>query len=101
MRFRWPVLSVLITVLFAAAGATGASVATSSVTEIAEALRGNPVYVDAEAERALDDTEAEDLRAAIRDQGEAIFVAVLPSSMGATPEDADQLVREIVEASGL
>ncbi len=59
------------------AGAASASV---DLDEVADALRSNPVYVDEDAERALSDDEAADLRSEIRDAGTPIYIAVLPAS---------------------
>src|SRR5687768_8465283 len=43
-----------------------AATATADLDEVAAALRENPVYVDATAERAFAEDEREELRAAIR-----------------------------------
>ena len=53
---------------------------TVDLDDVVEALQANPVYVDAQAERALTDDEIADLRAAIRDAGTPIYIAVLPAS---------------------
>ena len=45
-----------------------------------QALRGDPAYVDTEAERALSEGEVDDLRSAIRSADTPIYIAVLPAS---------------------
>ena len=66
---------VAAVVLIAAAPAA----AQDAVDVAAEALRGDPVYVDPDAERALTESEAN----ALRDQIEGgLYVAVLPASAG-------------------
>jgi len=67
------------------------------VPATAEALRGDPVVVDPDAERALTDDEAEALRDDIRSAGTPMFVAVLPDSAGA----ADDVLARLVEETGL
>jgi hypothetical protein len=59
------------------AGAVSASV---DLDEVADELQSNPVYIDVDAERALSDDEAEDLRSAIRGAETPIYIAVLPAS---------------------
>jgi len=70
---------------------------TTSVSEVAEALRSDPVYVDPAATRTLSEAEQDQLRAAIRDAGTPVYVAVLPSSAG----DAEVLVQSLYSATGL
>ena len=103
MRRRWLplVLLVLTAALVVSAPGASAATATTSVPDVADALRRDPVFIDPGAERALTDDEADEVRNAITDSGQAVFVAVLPASMAPTAADAEQLVREIVEASGL
>ena len=69
------------------------------VTAAAEVLRGDPVAVDPDAERALTGDEADDLREDIRSAGVPLFVAVLPGSAG-TPEDVQVRVAEETGLSG-
>jgi hypothetical protein len=52
------------------------------VSATAEALRRDPVFVDPAAERALTETEADNLRDEIRSPSTPLFVAVLPGSAG-------------------
>jgi hypothetical protein len=68
-----------------------------SVPAAAEALRRDPVFIDAGAERALTQADAERLRDEIRSSGTPVFVAVLPSSAG----DADDVVRRLLQETGL
>ena len=79
------------------AGAASASV---DLDEVADALQSNPVYVDEDAERALSDDEAEELRSAIRSAGTPIYIAVLPASAadlagGDPAEVASQLANAV------
>lgn len=60
----------------------------TSLDDVGAALRSDPVYVDPQAERAITGAEADQLRAAIRDAGTPVFVAVLPGTAAASPEDA-------------
>src|SRR3712207_4432829 len=100
---------LLVTTTFAAGGlwsgaAMGAALAApaagvalqqqteASLEEAAEALRRDSVYVDPSAERAISSSEADDLRDAIRAQGAAVFIAVLPESMAPTAEEAGELL---------
>ena len=66
---------VVAVVLIAAAPAA----AQDAVDVAAEALRGDPVYVDPDAERALTESEANALRERIEG---GLYVAVLPASAG-------------------
>jgi len=68
-----------------------------AIDEVADALRRDPVYVDPAAERTLTEAEQDQLRAAIRDAGTPVYVAVLPSSAG----DAETLVQSLFSATGL
>lgn len=71
------------------------------VDAVGGSLREDPVYVDPEAELALSDREADDLRDRIWDTGAAVFVAVLPGSMAPSDEAATALPRELAAATGL
>ncbi|MEU7102078.1 hypothetical protein AB0A66_27615 [Streptomyces longwoodensis] len=66
----------VLTVL--SAGAPRAAAATS-VSQIAEALRESPVYVDPAASAQLSPADAHALRKRIEDAGKPVFVAVLPA----------------------
>lgn len=61
---------------------------TATLDDVGSALRSDPVYVDPQAERGISDAEADQLRAAIRDAGTPVFVAVLPEAAAASPEAA-------------
>jgi hypothetical protein len=54
--------------------------ATRTIEEAVDALRANTVHVDPEAESALSDTEADQLRARIAEAGGRIYIAVLPAA---------------------
>ena len=56
------------TVVSAVGVASRATSASVDLDEVAGALRSNPVYVDADAERALTDDEIEELRSVIRER---------------------------------
>src|SRR3954471_4132104 len=73
------------------------AVAGAQMQDAAVALRKDPVYVDPQAELA-DQVDAGALRDKIRDAGTPIYVAVLPGSAAATPEDA---LRQLHDAVGL
>jgi hypothetical protein len=89
--------------LFMALGAGSVS-ASVDLDDVAEALRSNPVYVDADAERALGDDEAEELRSAVRGAGTPIYIAVLPASAadlaGGDPAEVASQLAEAVERRG-
>jgi hypothetical protein len=60
------------------AGAPGAHAATD-LTEVAQALRESPVYVDPAARDVLSEADAEALADKIEDADKPVFVAVLPA----------------------
>jgi hypothetical protein len=96
------VASVATMAGLAGTGAAGASTAT--LDEVTTALRSDPVYVDPDAERAISDSAAEDLRADIRDGGTPIFVAIVPSAFlaeaGGDPNDLVRTIGESVDLPG-
>lgn len=61
---------------------------TVSLDDVGAAVRNDPVYVDPQAERSITSAEADQLRAAIRDAGTPVFVAVLSESAAGSAEDA-------------
>lgn len=69
-----------------------------ALSDVGEALRRDPIYVDPAAERTLSQAEVDQLAAAIRDAGTPVFVAVLPEGAAASPEAA---LDELLEATGL
>ena len=72
--------------------------------EVAGSLRSNPVYVDADAERALTDDEVEELRSVIRSADTPIYVAVLPASAadlaGGDPAEVASQLADAVDREG-
>jgi hypothetical protein len=58
----------------------GSAAAQGTLERAAETLELDPVYVDPDAERAISDDQAEDLRRAIEESGAApMYIAVLPA----------------------
>ena len=97
MRSR---LIVAVLALFAGA-AWPTVVGAVPVDDVAAALRSDPVYVDAAAERALSEFEAGEVRDAIRLAGTPIYVAVLPASaVDAAGGDAGELASQLASALG-
>ena len=69
---------------------------------VADALRNDPVYVDEGAERAISESDAERVRAAIGDANTPIYIAVLPESVAETAGvDAAEVARRVSEAVDL
>ena len=87
----------LVTVVLGATGALAQSA--DAVARAVAGLRSDSVYVDAEASSALSASEAEALRARIRDADIGpVYLAVLPeSALDAAGGDPDTLIREIGE----
>ncbi len=81
-----------------AALSLGIPLQTTSLEDVGAALRNDPVYVDPQAERSLSPAEADQLRAAIRDAGTPVFVAVLDASAASTPEAA---LDDLLDATGV
>jgi len=93
---RWLIVLVPIIVL----GLAGPAAAQTTLDQVAQGLRRDPVYVDSGAERAITAAAADDLRARVRGAGTPIFVAVLPSSAlaeaGGNPNQlAAQLAKQV------
>ncbi|MFE9019385.1 hypothetical protein ACFYNL_12565 [Streptomyces sp. NPDC007808] len=80
--FRGLMRSLIVPVVAAAAvltaGAPGAHAATD-LSQVAEALREDPVYVDPAASDQLSSADAEALADKIKDADKPVFVAVLPA----------------------
>jgi len=74
-----------------------AASAQDPVQEAADALRSDHVYVDPDAERAISDAQANELRDAIGDRD--IYIAVLPASAG-NPNQVGPAVQEALGRSG-
>ena len=77
---RFAALLALLLPALAPAAALAQAAATPTIEEAVGALRANNVYVDPEAERAITDTEADQLRARIAEAGGKIYLAVLPAA---------------------
>ena len=101
MRRASPLL--VLPLLFAVLVLTAAAPTTTGVLvdEAAAELRQDPVYVHPDAERALSDGEAEALRDRIRDEGLALFVAVLPAAAADEVGDVNEVPQALGEAIGL
>ncbi|MDQ4133716.1 MAG: hypothetical protein M3179_11045 [Actinomycetota bacterium] len=75
---------------------------TGTLDAAASSLRRDPVYVDEQAERAIDETAADDLRQRIRDSGASVFLAILPASTSAEAGgDSGQVPRELARRVNL
>ena len=97
MKVRQLVLAPVIAGLGLGAGTVAAAVS----DEVAEALRSDPVYVDADAERALTTSEASEVRNAVRDAGTPIYIAVLPAAAAdSSGGDVGELAEQIAAALG-
>ena len=85
-----------------AALSIGVPYQTTTLEDVGAELRRDPVYVDpllsGTTERSVTDAEADQLRAAIRDAGTPVFVAVLDRSAAASPEAA---LDGLLQATGL
>jgi hypothetical protein len=90
-------LALALALLTVSASALPAWAQADPVAEAAEELRGDPVAVDPDAERALTAEEADRLREHIRDVGTPVFVAVLPAGAG----DAEEVVARLADETGL
>jgi hypothetical protein len=98
-------LAVLVLLLTLAAPAAAQTTSTSAVDEAVQGLRSDPVYVDPDAEAALTDAEADDLRSRI-ERGDAgpVYVAVLPGSAvdeaGGSPDALLSAIRRSLGRAG-
>ena len=64
-------------------------------------MRSDPVYVDPDAERALSESEAAEVREAIRDAGTPVYIAVLPAAAAdSAGGDAGELASQVAESLG-
>ncbi|MPY41836.1 hypothetical protein FNH04_18585, partial [Streptomyces phyllanthi] len=75
---RLLIVPLIVALGVLAAGVPGAHAATD-LSEVAEALRESPVYVDPAATDLLSESDAESLADRIEDADKPIFVAVLPA----------------------
>jgi hypothetical protein len=83
----------------------GPASAQGRLDRAAEALELDPVYVDPDAERAINDRQADELRAAIADSGAGpVYLAVLPAEAaneaGGDPDAALRRIAFTVRESG-
>jgi len=86
-------------------GLPGRAVSASvDLDEVATALRSDPVFVDAEAERTLTDDEMAELRSVIRNADTPIYVPVLPASAadvaGGDPAEVASQLADAVDRRG-
>jgi hypothetical protein len=89
-------LAATLLVLLGLPGAASASV---DLDDVASALRRDPVYVEADAERALTDDEIDELRSVIRRADTPIYIAVLPASTAdLAGGDAAELASQLADA---
>src|SRR5829696_322785 len=97
MRSRTTVLALVLWLAIAAD-----SLAQSTLSDAASALRSDSVYVDPDAERALSEAEADSLRDAIaRARAGPLYLAVLPDeAAGEAGGDPGAALREIAVAVG-
>ena len=85
-----------------AAPAAAQTTATSTLAEAAVELRRDPVFVHPDADPSISDSAADDLRDAIAESGEPIFIAVLPAdAVDEVGGDANGLPRAMFEQVGL
>ena len=94
-------MRILLIAIAAVLVAASPALAQDTVEHAADTLRLDPVYVDSDAERAISDGDADDLRAQISDQHAGpLYIAILPASAldeadgspeGALRELADQV----------
>ena len=84
-------------------GSTFGSTSTAGpiLDEAAEELRRDPVYVADGAERSISSSEADELREAIRDGSQPLYVAVLPNAAEAEAGGLNGLPAALGEAVGL
>ena len=94
--------SIFLASLAMAAAFTGAPVAAAApIDEVADSLRSDSVYVDTDAERALSESEAAEVREAIRDAGTPVYIAVLPAAAAdSAGGDAGELASQVAESLG-
>ena len=77
----------------------GAASASVDLDEVANSLRRSPVYVEADAERALTDDEIDELRSVIRSADTPIYIAVLPASTAdLAGGDAAEVASQLADA---
>jgi hypothetical protein len=90
------VLLAVITLLTGAWTSVG-----GAVQEAASSLARDPVYVAGDAELQLSSSQADQLRSAIRDGNQPVYIAVLPVAAADEEGGANQLVTAVRDAVGL
>ena len=80
---------------------TGSFTAGPVLDEAAAGLRRDPVFVHPDAANLLDDSDAEDLREAIRDGSRPVYIAVLPLEAQEEAGSLDDLPSELGKTVGL
>ena len=101
MKRAAAVLATLVALVVMVGLAAGTASASVDLGEVAGALRGDPVYVDTDAERALGEGEIDDLRSAIRSANTPIYIAVLPASAAdLAGGDAAEVASQLADAVG-
>ncbi|HWC69414.1 MAG TPA: hypothetical protein VG478_15205 [Acidimicrobiales bacterium] len=84
--------------------ASQAAASTTTLDEVATALRSDPVFVDPDSEQAISDDAAQDLREDIRNGGTPVFVAIVPGTtvaeVGGDPNDVVRTIAETVRLPG-
>ena len=87
-------LGQLILLLAFAAPAAAQTATDPAIGDAVEALRDDPVYVDLDAEAAISESEADELRSAIREAGAGpIYVVILPEQ----DRPGEDVLRDIAE----
>jgi hypothetical protein len=99
MRRTARVLATLIALVVMVGLAGGTASGSIDLGDVAGAMRGDPVYVDTDAERALNEGEIDDLRSAIRGADTPIYIAVLPASAAdLAGGDAAEVASQLADA---
>jgi hypothetical protein len=97
-------VGLVATLLLLVGVPVGAASTDVDLSEVAEALQSDPVYVDGSAERALSEDEIEELRSAIRSAGTPIYLVVLPASAadlaGGDPAEVASQVADALDRPG-
>ncbi|GAA3376062.1 hypothetical protein GCM10020367_46280 [Streptomyces sannanensis] len=95
----WSRLLLILSGLLLALVAAGAPIrAATGVSDVADALRQGPVYVDPRASAQLSPAQAVALEKKIEDAGKPVFVAVLPKAAEFPP---DTLLRNLRTDTGI
>ncbi len=101
MRAVKPLRIALVVIALSVVWSARATAAPVDLDDVAAALRSDPIHVDPGAERALGAEEVDDLRAAVRDAGTPIYVAVLPDrAADAAGGDPSEVARQLAERVG-